>query len=48
MSAYNRIIQSDELIRGLAINGFRKGEELKLCFKTVDVDGSGGLEFTEV
>ena len=43
-----RIIQSDELVRGRAVNGFRKGEELKLCFKAVDIDGSGGLEFSEV
>ena len=43
-----RTIQFDELIRGLAVNGFRKGDELRACFEHVDVDRSGGLEFSEV
>jgi hypothetical protein len=43
-----RTIQFDELIRGLSMEGFTKGEELKACFELVDVDQSGGLEFSEV
>ncbi len=30
------------------MEGFTKGEELKECFELVDVDQSGGLEFSEV
>jgi hypothetical protein len=30
------------------MNGFRMGDELKACFEAVDVDRSGGLEFSEV
>ncbi len=41
-------VQFDELIRGLAMNGFRMGNELKACFDVVDVDRSEDLEFTEV
>ncbi len=44
----SRTIQFDELIRGLSMEGFTKGEELKECFELVDVDQSGGLEFSEV
>ncbi len=43
-----RTIQFDELLRGLSMNGFRMGDELKTCFQAVDVDRSGGLEFSEV
>ncbi len=43
-----RTIQFDELVRGLAMRGFRMGDELKACFEAVDVDRSGGLEFSEV
>lgn len=43
-----RTIQFDELIRGLSMDGFTRGEELKACFELVDVDQSGGLEFSEV
>ncbi len=46
--ARNSAIQYNELIRGLATTGFRKGDELQACFERVDVDRSGRLDFSEV